>query len=49
MFDDKRLFIVDEKHHVRTAWATFSLIAATLFMIQDALSKYGNIFKKFVF
>ena len=48
MVTNNRLFIVDEKNHVRTAWATFSLIAATLFMIQDALSKHGNIFKKFV-
>jgi len=48
LYEDGRLLIVDSEHHVRTAWATFSLVSATLLMIQYALFKKGNIFKKYV-
>jgi hypothetical protein len=48
MLVDGRLLIVDNDHHVKTQWATFSLVAATLLMIQYALKTKGDIYKKFV-
>lgn len=46
--ENNQLLIVDEEHHVQTSWATRSLVDAYLLMIQYALIKKGNIFKKVV-
>jgi hypothetical protein len=46
LYDDGRLFIVSESHYVKTQWGTFSLVCATLLMMQYMLVKFGNIFKK---
>lgn len=43
-----RLLIVNDDHHIKTAWGTRSLVDATLLMIQYAIITYGNIFEKFV-
>ena len=48
MYDSGRLLIVDNEHHLRTKWATFSLVSAVLLMIQYSLKQKGSIFKKFV-
>lgn len=48
LYEEGRLLIVDNEHHVRTKWATFSLVSATLLMMQYALVQKGDIFKKFV-
>jgi len=42
------IIIVDDDHHVKTKWATRSLIDATLLMIQYSIIKYGNVFKKII-
>jgi hypothetical protein len=46
LYYDGRLFIVSESHYVKTQWGTFSLVCATLLMMQYMLVKFGNIFKK---
>jgi hypothetical protein len=48
MYDSGRLLIVDSEHHLRTKWATFSLVSAVLLMIQYSLKQKKSIFKKFV-
>ena len=48
MYNNGRLLVVDNEHHVKTKWATFSLVSAVLLMIQYSLKEKGNIFKKFV-
>jgi hypothetical protein len=48
LYDNGQLLVVDLEHHVRTKWATFSLVSAVLLMIQYSLKQKGNIFKKFV-
>ncbi|ADO67250.1 hypothetical protein crov217 [Cafeteria roenbergensis virus] len=42
------ILVVNNKHHVKTKWATRSLVDATILMMQYALEKVGNIFKKIV-
>jgi hypothetical protein len=48
LYNNGQLLIVTESYHVRTQWATFSLISAVLLMMQYMLVNFGNIFKKFV-
>ena len=48
LYNNKQLLIVDSNHHVKTKWATNTLVYAVLLMMQYSLIKKGNIFKKFV-
>jgi hypothetical protein len=49
IFNHNNIFIVDEDHHLLTAWATKSLSDATLMMMQYAHTQNsGNLFDKYV-
>ena len=49
IFNPKNIFIVDEDHHLLTAWDTKSLSDATLMMMQYAhLQNSGNLFDKYI-
>ena len=48
MQDEGKLFVVDREHHVKTSWATFSLVSATVFMMQYAFVKKNLNIKKCV-
>ena len=48
MQDRGKLFVVDDTHHVKTSWATFSLVSATVFMMQYALVEKNLNIKKCV-
>jgi len=47
-YDETKLLLVDEAHHLKTSWASKSLTDAQLMMMQYALITKGRIFKKFV-
>ncbi len=49
IFNPDNIFIVDENHHLLTAWATKSLSDATLMMMQYAhIQNSGNLFDKYI-
>ena len=48
MLDKGHIILTPENESIETAWATFSLVAAQLLMIQYMLITYGHIFKKFI-
>jgi hypothetical protein len=49
IFNQDNIFIVDENHHLLTAWATKSLTDATLMMMQYAhIQNSGNLFDKYI-
>lgn len=43
-----RFIIVDKDHHINTSWGDKTIVFATLLIIQYAILKKGNIFKKYV-
>jgi hypothetical protein len=49
IFNPNNIFIVDEDHHLLTAWGTKSLSDATLMMMQYAhIQNSGNLFDKYI-
>ena len=49
IFNPNNIFIVDENHHLLTAWATKSLSDATLMMMQYAhIQNSENLFDKYI-
>jgi hypothetical protein len=48
LYINEKLHIVSSEYHVKTAWASFSLVSAVLLMMEYMLMKKGNIFKKYI-
>jgi hypothetical protein len=49
IFNESNIYVVDENHHIPTAWASQSLVDATLLMIQYAhLNNANNLFDKYI-